>query len=314
MRKRSLGKTGLVVSELALGTWGLSGDAYGAVAPDDAEAVVRRAVELGVTLFETADVYGAGSVEALLGRALGASSEVIVVTKGGTDRATEPPRKRFSREFLVLSVERSRRRLRRDRLEVYLLHNPSLECLRGGEATTALEELKSAGKIAHWGVAAGNIEVAREALDRGAELLSLAYSLICTADLHRLAGDVAVTQAGILARSTLHHGLLSGAWGKEREFPPGDHRAMRWTRPELERRIEQAAGLRFLAQGELSSLRAVALRWVLANHLVSSLVLGPKSVEQLDALVRDAGDGPRYLPDEVLRLVPHALEKAGLVT
>src|SRR5262245_3276620 len=98
---------------MALGTWGLSGDAYGAVEEAEAEKVVARALDIGIDLIDTADAYGAGRMEALLGRVLANKKDVRVVTKVGTDRTMEPPRKRFDGEWIRASIERSLKRLRR---------------------------------------------------------------------------------------------------------------------------------------------------------------------------------------------------------
>jgi aryl-alcohol dehydrogenase-like predicted oxidoreductase len=99
MKKRTLGKTGLLVSELALGTWGLSGDAYGAVPPEEAERTVLRALDIGLSLIDTSDAYGGGKTEAMLGRIL-EGTHAIVVTRGGTDRRTEPPVQSFAPEHV----------------------------------------------------------------------------------------------------------------------------------------------------------------------------------------------------------------------
>ncbi len=212
------------------------------------------------------------------------------------------------------SVERSRKRLRRDVLDVYLLHNPSADALVGGEAVETMEGLVLAKKIAHWGVSAGDEVVARTAIERGAEVIELAYNLVHSIDLHRVAGDVMVSGAGVLARSTLAHGMLSGGWAKDREFDEGDHRRDRWTRLELEARLEQLDKLQFLTSGDVKTLRAAAVRFALANTLVSSAVLGPRSVAQAEELVRETGGGPRYLPDEALLKLPRVLAKAGILT
>src|SRR5580692_6431887 len=131
VRTRALGKTGVRVSELSLGTWGLSGDAYGPVEERDQENVLRRALEMGVGLIETADAYGAGRMEQLVGRAIAGLNEICVVTKGGIDRSTLPPRRRFDAAYLRDAVARSLRRLGRDRIDVYLLHSPSEAVLLG---------------------------------------------------------------------------------------------------------------------------------------------------------------------------------------
>ncbi len=313
IRGRPLGKTGLVVSELSLGTWGLSGDAYGPVEATVAEATIARALEMGFSLFDTADAYGGGAMEARLGKML-RGKPAVVVTKVGTDRTTEPARKRFDPAYLRASVTASLKRLEREPIDLLLLHNPSTEAIQLGEATDTLLDLKKEGKIAHWGVAAGDAEVGRAAIDKGAEVIEIAYNLVQAIDLHRLAWDAMVSGAGILARSTLSYGLLAGMWTKDREFARGDHRAERWTKLELERRVQQLAAFRFLVRGDVHTLRAAAIRFVLANHLVSSAVLGPKSVEQLEQLVRETGSGPRYLADEDLSALPRALSKVGILT
>ncbi|HEY2509599.1 MAG TPA: aldo/keto reductase [Polyangiaceae bacterium] len=317
VRLRPLGKTGLVVSELSLGTWGLSGDGYGPLPPEEAEKVIARALEIGFTLFDTADSYGGGAMEVLLGRLLrehARGKDAVVVTKIGTDRTTDPARKRFEPEFLRARAEASRKRLGRERLDLLLLHNPSPDALHLGEATSLLADLKKEGLIAHWGVSAGDAEVGRAAIDKGAEVVELGYNLLHAVDLHRLAGDAMVSGAGVLARSTLAHGLLAGTWTKEREFKEPDHRADRWTKLELERRLEQLESLRFLVKGDVRTLRGAAVRFALANHLVSSAVLGPRSVEQLEQLVRETGAGPRYLPDDDLVALPRALGRVGILT
>jgi aryl-alcohol dehydrogenase-like predicted oxidoreductase len=302
-----------VASELALGTWGLSGDGYGAVSEEDAERTIARALDIGVTLVDTADAYGAGKMEALLGRVLRGKPEVRVVTKGGTDRTTEPPRKLFEPTYLRARVEASLKRLGREQIDLYLLHNPSVEAVTLGDATSVMHDLKKEGKIAHWGVSAGDAEIARAAIDKGAEVIEIAYNLLHAIDLHRLAGDIMVSGVGVLARSPLAYGLLSGMWAKDREFKEPDHRADRWTRLELERRIEQLDAVRFLVKGDVLTLRGAAVRFVLANHLVSCAILGPRSVTQFEQLVRETGAGPRYLPDEDLTALPRALSRVGVL-
>jgi aryl-alcohol dehydrogenase-like predicted oxidoreductase len=313
VRSRPLGKTGLVVSEMALGTWGLSGDPYGKVDPNEAERAIFRAFEMGFSLFDTSDAYGAGKMEALLGNTL-RDKNVTIVTKGGLDRTTSPAKKRFDGPYLRQAVERSVKRLGRDRIDLYLLQNPSAYALLGGEAVDALTALKTEGLIGHWGVSAGDVEVARAAIQVEAEVLELAYNLFQAADLHRLAGDIMVAGTGILAHSTLGYGLLAGMWTRDRSFENGDHRGERWTKPELARRVEQLDAVRFLVRGDVHTLRGAAVRFVLANNLVTSAILGPRSVVQLEQLVRETGSGPTYLPDEQLSALTRALGRVGIAT
>ena len=299
---------------MSLGTWGLSGDAYGPVDERDAENVIARAADIGFSLFDTADAYGGGRMELLLAKTLAAHPGASIVTKGGTDRTCEPARKRFDPEFIKASVRRSLKRLGRDRIDLYLLHNPSASAIAVGEATEVVKDLVKQGLIRHWGVSAGDADVARAAIRQGAEVLELAYNLFHSADLHRLAGEIMVSKTGVLARSTLSYGLLAGLWGNEQEFHDGDHRQQRWTKLELERRLQQLEAVRFLVRGDVLTMRASAVRFVLANQLVSSAVLGPRTVEQLEQLVREVGAGPLYLPDDDLSQLPRALDRVGIST
>ncbi len=311
MRKRPLGKTGIEVSELSLGTWGLSGDGYGPVAEAEIDRVIDRALALGVDLFETADVYGKGTMEHRLGKRL-PKEGACVVTKIGTDLDAVPPRKRFDLDFLRPAFEHSRHRLGRDRLDVVLLHNPSMSAMRQDEPFDFLAELKRLDAIRAWGVSAGSAEVARAAIARDADVIEIAYNVFCAADLHELAGEASGAQVGVLARSVLAHGLLAGQWSADREFYPGDHRLLRWTAADLKLRVGQLDALRPLVTGNVVSLRAAALRFVLSNQLVSTAVLGPRSVAQLEQLVREAGSGPPYLRDTALAELSARLRAAGV--
>ncbi|HMI84661.1 MAG TPA: aldo/keto reductase, partial [Polyangiaceae bacterium] len=285
MRTRALGETGITISELTLGTWGLSGEAYGPIDATERDGVIDRALELGITSFETADVYGRGAIERCLGERL-AGKAVRVITKVGTQRpetpsmapAYEQSYKRFERDYLREAVARSQERLRKDKIDVVLLHNPSLATISRGDATAALEELKASGAIAAWGVSAGDAAVARAALGQRAEVIELAYNLFFSRDLHDLAADLADGKAGVLARSVLSYGLLAGMFAPGRTFDGGDHRADRWTRGELETRLKQLDAVRWLVQGPVLTMRAAAVRYVLANSVVSTAVLGPKNV------------------------------------
>ena len=310
MRKRPLGTTGVEISELSLGTWGLSGDGYGAVVDAEADRAIDIALSHGVTLFETADVYGKGAMEKKLGERL-PKGTVFVATKIGTDLESSPTRKRFDPQYLEEAMERSADRLKRP-LDIVLLHNPTVQALEKGEAPSFLREQKNVGKMRLWGVSAGSADVARAAIERGAEVVELVYNVLLPGDLHAIAGEVAEKGTGILARSTLAHGLLAGHWTADREFYPGDHRADRWTREELRVRVGQLEPLRELAAKYVLTLRSSALRFVLANDLVGSAVMGPRSVAQFEQLVREAGNAPPYLRDTMLSELSVRLGAMGI--
>jgi aryl-alcohol dehydrogenase-like predicted oxidoreductase len=310
MRRRKLGPTGLEVSELGLGTWGLCGDGYGPVPEAEQLRVIERACAVGITLFETADGYAHGQMEARLERQLAGVADVHIVTKIGTDRSARIARKRFGPEYLRMAFERSRERLGQRTISVLLLHNPSAAAVQRGEATGLLRELEHAGHIRAWGVSVGNAEVARAALAQGAQVIQLAYNAFHSGDLHSLSDELARCPAGVLVHSVLAYGLLCGHWSADREFAEGDHRAERWNRDELRLRIGQLDALRPVLGKTVPTLRAAALRYALSAPRVSSVLLGARSALQLDQLVREAG-APPYLAQDKRKALEARLRRLG---
>jgi aryl-alcohol dehydrogenase-like predicted oxidoreductase len=214
--------------------------------------------------------------------------------------------------FLHRCAARSAERLRR-KPDIYLLHHPSVETLRRGEATGSLDELASEGVIGKWGVACGDVDVARVAITLGASVIQVAYNLFHQRDLHEILDEAQKADVGIVTRSPLSYGLLCGTWPADRTFPEGDHRRDRWHPEDLRERLKQVAALRPLVQGENHTLRSVALRFVLSNLMVGSCVVGARSAAQIEQNVRAIGSGPPYLSDEDLAKVPAILEAAGVV-
>jgi aryl-alcohol dehydrogenase-like predicted oxidoreductase len=312
MRLRRLGERQLEVSELALGTWGLSGEGYARVSEADQDRVIERALALGITLFDTADSYAHGAMEQRLGRLVPDDERHHVFTKIGTFRGASPARKRFDAVYLRHAIKRSQERLRRSVTSCVLLHNPSAETLERGEATDVLEELKSKGQIRLWGVSASSAHVARAALLLRADVVSLPYNAFHSGELHAVHSEIRESGAGVLAHSVLAYGMLCGKWSSDKEFGPDDHRAERWTIDEFRRRIRQLDALRPAVSGNVLTMRAVALRYVLGNTLVSSALLGPRSSVQLDQLVREAGREPPYMTDDVRFALEARLRDVGV--
>lgn len=311
MRLRTLGKTGIEIPELCLGTWGLSGDGYGPVEEAEQTRVIERALALGITAFETADVYARGGMETRLGQLLEPASGAIVLTKIGTDREVTPPIKRFDAEHLRAAAGKSRERLRR-RIDVLLLHNPSTVALAKPHIAETLNQLIADGTIRAWGVSMGNAEVGNLAMAQGAQVLELSYSAFHPQDLAGVVTIAKERQVGLVGRSVLAHGLLCGQWPTTKQFSEGDHRRDRWTADDLRHRLAQLAALRPSVAGEVSSLRAAALRYALSETALSSVVIGPRDAVQLDQLVRDAGKGPPYLGDDVKSALEYRLASSGI--
>ena len=157
MKYRKLGQTGIEISEIGFGAWGIGGNAggaagYGATDDRESKAALRRSFELGVTFYDTSDLYGFGHSESLIGEVFkGAREKVVMATKVGFHSPHEP--QDFSSAHLRRSLEASLKRLQTDYLDLYQLHNPPVELLeREEEILKTLEAMKREGKIRAFGI------------------------------------------------------------------------------------------------------------------------------------------------------------------
>lgn len=311
MRKRTLGRTDVKLSEVSLGTWGLASPAYGTRGPQQFQQTVERALEAGVSTFDMAPTWGDGESERLVGQwTRSRRDEVEYVTRCGAVQGEEGLVMRYDPAVLKKDCEASLSRLGTDRLDLLLLHNPDEETLRREDWREAMRSLKEEGKIRAWGVSAGDAGAAARAITAGAEALCIVYNLFLDSDLHDLSGELGVTGCGILARSPLAYGLLSGRWSAYRQFPEGDHRRDRWSEQALRARVEQVHGLRFLVHGNVPSMAAAAIRFVLSNALVTTAIVGARTAAQI-ATAADCSVEPPHLPEDDLAKLPRVLAKIG---
>jgi len=291
MRLNKLGKTGLHVSEIGFGGWAIGGNAfgnsYGKTDDEVSKAALRRALELGVTLFDTADVYGQGHSEALLGEVLNdwSGSPPAIVTKGGVnfyrqDGTLEPD---WTPLALAHAVQQSLARLRRETLDVFLLMNPSVEDLERFRVWETLDALKRAGKIAHFGVSvaepADGVWLLQNHLP--VEVLEVGYSIFYQGATTELLPLARRRKVGILAREPLANGFLTGKYSPDAAFPGGDIRAT-LPREYVAAMAEMAAKLDFLCRDGVRTVTQSALRFVLDDPAVSCVVAGAKTPGQVE--------------------------------
>lgn len=313
MRTRQLGRSGITVGEIGLGTWSLSGDGYGPVTPDDARATLQAALEEGVTFVETSDCYAEGRVETLIGDVLRdrGRSSAVVSTRIGVDRSGEVSRKRFDPEYIASACEASLKRLKTDHVDALVLHNPQVQTLLRPETWHALGTLKKSGKARIYGVSVGSVEAGEAAVSGGADLLVIPYNLLYSKLLHRLSAALSGAKVAVVARSPFGYGVLADTWGASRRFRDDDHRMYRWSSADLSRRVRQREALRPMLKGDISSMRDLALRYVLANGLVSVAVPGARMVVHARQNAHSAGTTP-YLPDADLASMGQLLSSVGV--
>ena len=300
MRYRTLGATGLRVSEIGFGTWGLGGAAHGAVAygpTQDAQSVaaLHAARDRGINFFDTADFYGFGHSEEVLTAAFGAvRGEVIIASKGGmlADGSQD-----FSPRHLRSALEASLRRLRTDHIDLFQLHSPSLEALRSPELHRELDRFQVEGKVRAVGVSARSPEDALVAVSElGFKCVQANFSLVDQRALQcGLFEACRLGRAAMIARTPLCFGFLTGRYSAATAFDPHDHRN-RWS-PEQRERWAAALGLYVTAManrpGETPA--QFALRFCLSYPEVASVIPGmltPEHVQE-NAAASDLGPLPQ---------------------
>jgi len=286
MRSRPLGRTGPQVSEVGFGAWAIGGNAHGnSYGPtDDRESIAaaRRAVDLGVNFFDTADVYGWGHSEELLGEALqDRRDEVYLATKVGGDFYHGGVRMNFDPGYVAFALDRSLKRLRTDRVDLYQLHNPPAEMMADPATYEVLEALKSENKIAHYGVSVHEPAEALLCLDSGKpEVVQVPFSLFRQEWINEFLGEARRSGIGVIAREPLGNGFLTGKIRSDAKFPPGDIRH-HWPPTMIAARAAAASHLAFLARPD-RTLAQAALRFVLAFPEISVTIPGAKTVAQVE--------------------------------
>jgi aryl-alcohol dehydrogenase-like predicted oxidoreductase len=285
VRTITLGRTGLEVSRIAFGTWQLGGE-WGSF--DEAAAIdaVRRARDLGITLFDTAQAYGFGASEQLLGKALrpelrGDRDGVVIATKGGI----RPPERDASAAFLRQGVEESLRHLGVDFIDIYQVHWPD-PGTPADETAGALQEMVDEGKIRHVGVS--NYDVAHmEAFEavRPVEILQPPYHLFKRDIEEAILPYARAHDIGVLAYSPLASGLLTGRIDEEATFAADDWRsqASAFTGEGLRRNVGIVRRLDALASDLGITLGQLAIAWVLARPGVHVAIVGARSSANIEA-------------------------------
>ncbi|MDQ3375642.1 MAG: aldo/keto reductase [Actinomycetota bacterium] len=310
MNYRNLGETGMRVSEISLGTWAFGGD-WGTVGEDDAYAALNRAIDLGVNFLDTADVYGDGRSERLIGRLLKdrPNDEILVATKAG--RRLDPhAAEGYNRENLTAFVERSLGNLGVEALDLLQLHCPPTEAYRRDETFEALDALQESGKLKNYGVSVEKVEEARMALDHpGVKTVQIIFNVFRQKPAEEFFPLAEERNIGVLARVPLASGLLSGKMGADRQFDEGDHRSFNrngeaFDRGETFSGVDFETGLRAAENlkelvPERHTLAQFALRWILMHPAVSCAIPGGKNPAQVEDNVAAAALPP--LSEEAMR-------------
>lgn len=303
MKKRLLGRTGLLVSEIGFGTWAMGGQSYGPVRDEDSLEALNAAESSGVTFYDTADTYGEGHSESLLGRFLKTKprEQMIVATKVGWDFYHAGHKKNFDPQYVRWACEQSLRRLDIATIDLYQLHNPSLEILQRGDAVGVLEGLKAEGKIRFVGI---SIHAEAEALaalnDSRIDVLQVIFNLLDQRMAEKVFPEAKKKNVGIIAREPLAHGLLSGKYPPNHEFPKDDHRR-RWMPEKRKLDWEKIRKIREILKEKTIPLSQAALEYALGFDAVSVIIPGAKTETQV-AMNLKASLKPELIHENIKQL------------
>lgn len=289
MNYRAMGKTGAQVSDVSMGC-----NRLGESRESDGHwvSLVRRAVDLGVTLFDTSESYGWGRSEEILGQAIGNRDGVLIADKISKPQHKDHPDAAapWSRERIIRHAEGCLGRLKRDRIEILQLHSPKLEDCQSADWAEGMARLKQQGKIRWSAVAANDHKTALWLMEHAlVDVLQLTYNLLmpdAAQDVLPMAQRLGV---GTMVRMPMERGILSGKFSPGSPVP-ADARAM-LNAKKLAAQLEQAEPFRKVADDAGMTMAMLAMRYAMAPAGVSAIIPGARNIEQLEANVA-VTDGP----------------------
>lgn len=293
MMYRTLGRTGLEVSEISLGTWAYGNNVYGGVVETDAINTIHAGLDMGINLFDTAPQYGTvqqdGVAEIVLGKALkGKRQNVFISSKFGRNPTIENGNPQFYKSRIIASVEESLQRLQTDYIDVLFFHSPFSPKEIQEDVWEGIEQVKREGKVRFIGHSISQLPQTENLAKQWAgqnkiDVIQVVLSLM-NRESEKLIADLHTLEIGVFARECLANGFLSGTITQATKFPKGSLNS-RYTKEELLSRIHQANAFNFLKRKDISNLPQAALRWVLDQRGISTVLSGAKNVLELEQAV-----------------------------
>lgn len=293
MQKRPFGRTDLQVSEIGFGAWAIGGAAKVGDTPigwgntDDRTSLlaIQAAIDAGINFFDTADFYGLGHSEELLGRALKQHPEIVIATKVGHRNCNEMIVLDYSKAHIIEACEKSLQRLQRETIDYYQLHSARLEHLQNGECIAAMEQLKKDGKIRYWGLSLNTFLPEPEAdylmQHRLGDGFQLVFNLVNQRALSTMQ-KAAAAGYGLIARMPLQFGLLTGKFAAGAQFETTDHRSFRLTGEILQPSLALLENAVWpLAEKHNLSKTSLALSFVLSYAEISTVIPGIRTPAQV---------------------------------
>lgn len=310
MQYRKLGRTGLDVSEISLGTWAFGNNVYGGIDEKDGIKTIHEGIDLGVNLFDTAPQYGTpqqdGVAEIVLGKALiGKRDKAIISTKFGRNPTIKEGASQFYKSRIIASVEESLKRLQTDHLDVLFFHSPFSADEINDDVWEGIEQVKKQGKVRFVGHSISMFQqtenMAREWAKEGKiDLVQVVLSLM-NRESQDLINEFEKQNIGVVARETMANGFLSGAIKKDTVFAPGTLNA-RYSKEELAERVDQVEAFKFLLRNDITNLPQAAMKWVLDQNGISTVLSGAKNSFELKGAI-SASEAKSFTPEELKKAI-----------
>jgi aryl-alcohol dehydrogenase-like predicted oxidoreductase len=294
MKYRKLGKSGIKVSEIGFGAWTIGLDWWGKKIDDDeAIRMLKRAYDLGINFYETADMYGKGKSEKLIAQAFkDMRDEVIYSTKWGYDMYnaeqvghSELPQKHDT-EFLQFALEQSLNRLQADYIDIYSLHNPKMDAIRNDTLFAALDDLVKKGTIKSHGAALGpaigwkdeGLEAIRS---RDISCLQTVYNILEQDPGRDFVREAERHNVGIMVRVPDASGLLTGKVTAEAKFDKNDHRSFR-KKEFIQEAMKKIENIKPIANSKGWNITELAIKFILSQKQISVVLPTMVSIEEIE--------------------------------
>jgi aryl-alcohol dehydrogenase-like predicted oxidoreductase len=278
---------------------------FGPTNDSDSLAAIDAAFDLGVNFIDTSDAYGAGYSETLLGKALkGRRDKVILATKGGNTMVGPNRGKRdFSSAYINRVMDESLKRLQTDAVDLYHLHNPTVEVIEQGEVWELLERRKKEGKIRHLGVSINSVAEGIAAVKDGrSDVMQVEYNIFAQDHAKEVFPMAQKANIGVIARVPLRRGLLSGKMtlADQKRFQDDDVRVRQFAGDVLAQELRKVELLQFLVRGPVKSIAQAALGFCLAHPAVGVVIPGARNAQQMR---ENAAAADIKLPSEDLQKI-----------
>ena len=293
MNYRKFGNTELMVSEIGFGAWAIGGNArvgdtpigWGLVDDNVSKKAIELALNEGINFFDTADFYGLGHSERILGEVLKNERSAIIATKVGHRNIGEKIVVDYSREYIIQACEQSLKRLKKDSIDYYQLHSARIQHLQNDECIEAMEMLRKQGKIRYWGLSLNTFYPDAEAeymMDRNlGDGFQLVFNVINQKGIDVIK-NAFKKGYGIIARMPLQFGLLTGKFSAHTKFEKDDQRSFRLT-PEIIENVLNVLEDKVwsVATKEQLTITQLALSFILSFKEISTIIPGIRTPEHV---------------------------------